>query len=382
MIDETNVREFLHEQASDVDPADSRVDVRLAIQTGGRRRQRRALLTGGVAVLTVLAIGGAAVAVRGAAPPKVVTPAASPTGAPAKAEPLDPFIQRIALPATPAGLTEFRQEFTAAEQRLSFSQLGPTPGAPEARSASRQLVLVLLAKGTSFGSEAGDGPPGKQPSAEAQTDPKRGQPGPAVGGHRSYWVDKGETSATLMWEWTPGGWAGITTVGYASGAAAAVTTAAQQVWLGERPVRLPFSLPRPPAQLKVFSVSSSVNGDGSVEGDVTFSDVPDATDPQTHIPRQLSVGTQKSPAGNTYKGTAANTAIAGHPAYLSTLDSDDTGDASSALLFGISGQMLAITVYDRATEKYVPRAQLKSMITSMRLVTNPRDVSTWVNPLR
>jgi hypothetical protein len=364
MIDEASVRDFLHERAEDVDPGDSSVDVRLAIQVGDQRRlRRRTVLAGGLVAVAVLVAGGATAIVRGTPEPSVLLPA---TGkAPARSEPLDPTVQRIGLRTPPEGPWQYSQELSTNRQQLTYFRTGPVAGAPGQTTRTDHVDVSLLTNAKLYGSIA-----------------QRGQPGPEVAGHRSYWVTKTEAKATLAFEWTPGGWATISATIEQTGAIDLVRSAAANVWLGARPVKLPFSMPRPAQQLKVLSVRSSIGPDLSVDADITFSDVPDGSDPATHVPRQLTVGTQKSPAGNTYKGSAANTTIGGHPAYLSTLDSSNTGDASEAMIFGISRQMLIVTVYDKATEKYVPRNQLRTFIGNVQLVTQPWNPTYWVNGLR
>jgi hypothetical protein len=378
MIDEKTVREFLHEHATDVDPTDASLDVDQAIRIGGHRHRRKTLLVGGAAALTVLALAGGTLAVRTTATDRTTAPAStSRPQTPAK-RPLDPMVQLLSFSTwIPGGLPRYRQELSADGQRLTYSKLGAEPGGGQTEVQGMTAVLLPVGKSLTFGDFSTPG------GAAADSDPRQGAPAQTVQGHRAYWVSRTPTSSTLAWEWTPGGWAGIYAHGYQAGSEAAIGAMLPHLSLTPGRVRLPFSVPRPPTALKLLSTSSSLNGDGTVDASLTFSDVPNATDPSTRILRSLSIYTQKSPSGNSYKGATANTTIDGHPAYLSTLDSEANPDlGASAIVFGVSGQMLAIDVNDLATARYVTAANVRTMIGAMRLTPHVSDPTSWfANPL-
>jgi hypothetical protein len=239
-------------------------------------------------------------------------------------------------------------------------------------------VLLPVGKALTFGDFNSRG------GSEADSDPRVGESGGPLRGHRTYWVARTSSTATLAWEWTPGGWAGIRTYGYSGGADSAIAAMLPFLSLTAQSVRLPFTVPRPPRALKLLSSSSSLNNDGTVDASLIFSDVPNGLDPSTRISRQLAIYTQKSPPGNSYKGTTANTTIDGHPAYLSTLDSDANPSlGASAIIFGVSGQLVAVSVDDPATARYVNAAAVRTMIGAIRLAPHLADPAGWFSdPLR
>ncbi len=435
MLDEQNMGALMHEEASAPAP-DSTVDIGRALRVGRRRRRVRLAASGGVAALTAVALIGGVAAVRGLArvgePDQRLRSAQTASPRPAAPAAFNPLVRTVDVGYLPTGLPERHLTINASSEQLNYSHWASpdstggrtadreidvyvyTPGADESQlwwlgkklraatpgrsaeapsamrqsdAAARDSTTALPSGATATSTSPTD--PLTSPSASATAsptdDPSGGEPGPIIDRSPSYWQQAvlGADGATLAWQWATNAWAFVQVTGFGPELSARPVAAkvASSVRTGlSEPVAFPFTAARPPAQLALRESQVYSDGDATFGADLSFSrdgsmETADAP------PEQLLLSSQTTPerTGPDQKYADPNFSVNGHPAYLSF---DGTG-AGVINVYGVSGQMLTVEVYDAVTAKFVDVKQAIALATTMAVVSGATDQANWTtSPLR
>lgn len=358
-------------------PPSGVIDVGRAMVDGGRIRvRRRVMAVSAVAGLTVLALSGGALASgmlgRSGAAPAVsgtTTPAPSRLVAPRQ---FDVLSARLAPAWLPPVFTERVQMVDATHESLNLVHYAP-PVNGEA-NADASMTITLYAAGAA---------PGRTAWLDGAEWPPTEPTGVTVNGQPSF---AGATDRALgrAWQWAPGAWATITARGSALGTRAELTSALDRVMTQLRtdtvaPLRMPFTVPAPPAPLVLRSTMVGHYAGGRYEAQLVFSDRADMTDPRTHIPRMLVIGVERNA---TRSGDGKNgyptTTIDGHPAVV-----DFTTETGKVQLLDVDGHRLTVDVYDPVTMGYVDKAKATALVRAIALVPDPADELHWTDrPVR
>lgn len=361
-------------------PASRVIDLDRVADEGRRRIRRRRVATAVTSGLVVaaLAVGVAAADVRdrsgtlGGDP----GPAAARTGpAVAAAAParFDPLRLRLRPGWVPDDLPERVQQTSVTSQHLRFIRYGAADqGAPEASLT----VSVYAAGATPDELEPYPGGAAVTPT-----------PAPSVGGRPAQWFDRaGRRSAVLVWSWAPDAQAVVTVAGGTSQEGrreTALRFAGSLRTDADEPVRIPFTVPAPPAPLRLVGSMVAWRGpDNHAEefsAHLEFSDRDDSTDPDTKIPRLLYVSVQSVPdAQGDPKSGYPNTRIAGHPALV-----EFDADGGRVGLYDEVGHRLTVSVYDPVTATYVDKGRAVALVTAIEMVAVPADPTRWsTGPVR
>jgi hypothetical protein len=352
------------------------IDLGQAMADGARIRARRSVMTvGAVAGLTVLALSGGVMASgmlgrSGAAPAVQGTTSPTPSTPTAPAQ-FDVLSTRLAPGWLPPVFTERVQLLEATQQSLNLVHFAaPVDGES---NADASMTITLYAAGVA---------PGRTAWLDGEAWPPTTPTGVAVNGQPSFAAatDHAEGRA---WQWAPGAWATITARGPALGSRAELNSALDRVMTHLRTdvaaVRMPFTVPAPPAPLVLRSTMVAHYTGGRYEAQLVFSDRADRTDPRSHIPRLLIIGVQRD---STRSGDGKNgyptTVIDGHPAVV-----DFTDESGTVQLLDVHGHRLTVNVYDPVTMGYVGKAEATALARAIALVQNPADELQWTDrPVR
>lgn len=441
MLDEQNMGALMHEEASAPAP-ESTVDIGRALRVGRRRRRTRLAASGSVAALTAVALVGGVAAVHALArvgePDERLGSAQTASPRPAAPAAFNPLVRSVDVGYLPTGLSERHLTINATSQQLSYLRWG-SPDSTGARSADREIDVYVYTPGAdqsqlwwltkklrapaatpSRSAEApsatkqGDaasqhsaaalpsGPttisssptdpltspsPGAtdSPTAFPTDDPSQGEAGPSIGRGPSYWQDavSGADGATLAWQWATNAWAFVRVTGYgpetSARPVAAKVAASVRTGLSET-VAFPFTADRPPPQLALRESQIYSDGNGTFGASLSFSR-DESMETTGALPEQLLLSSQTTPdqTGVDQKYADPNFTVNGHQAYLS-FDGTGTGVID---VYGVSGQMLSLEVYDPVTAKFVDLKQAIALAAAMAVVPGVTDQANWTtSPLR
>lgn len=266
----------------------------------------------------------------------------------------------------PQDVPDRRQSIDASRQLLWYAKYSGPGGSPQ---LVHGLTVTVYAAGvTPDEHRLGDHPTGQRPSANQGEGGRPPGPGPSIGGQPSTWSGR----ARLMWQWAPTAWAAVNASGYGSldeARAVAHRFAAALRIDGDEAVRMPFTMARPPAPLRLIGTHLSWSVEDGPQGQLVLSDRDDATDPTTGFPRQLVVSVERSAdtAGNPKAGRP-NTTLGGHRALV-----DFAGDAGRATMFDVRGHRQTVHVFDAATARHVDRAKAIALCESIRGIADPEQ---------
>jgi hypothetical protein len=437
MLDEQNMGALMHEEASAPAP-ESTVDIGRALRVGRRRRRARLAASGSVAALTAVALIGGVAAVhmvaRVGAPDQRLGSARTASPRPAAPAAFNPLVRSVDVGYLPTGLSERHLTINATSQQLSYLRWG-SPDSTGARSADREIDVYVYTPGADQSqlwwltkkprapaatpSRSAEAPSAtKQSDAASQNsaaalpsgpttisgsptdpltspspgtttsptdDPSQGEAGPPIGRGPSYWQDavSGADGATLAWQWATNAWAFVRVTGYgpetSARPVAAKVAASVRTGLSET-VAFPFTADRPPAQLALRESQIYSDGDGTFGASLSFSR-DESMETTGALPEQLLLSSQTTPdrTGVDQKYADPNFSVNGHQAYLS-FDGAGTGVID---IYGVSGQMLTLEVYDPVTARFVDLKQAIALAAAMAVVPGATDQANWTtSPLR
>ncbi|GIF72189.1 hypothetical protein [Asanoa siamensis] len=359
--------------ALDYAAAPARPDTAAIIARGRRRRFRRRAAVGGgiVAVVTaVVAVNPWTVdtadvpPLHGSAPTGVLVAAltAQPYEAP---ERFDPLTRTLHIGWVPDGLTDEQAVIEPTAQTFGgFDEEWEDGG------KDFGLVVKVLAKGQPVSALAGGALGMPTDPVERPTDAVNGRPAvclsdPAVSG----------SCGALRWEYAPEAWARVSYAGSRghtpAAAAAVVRRVAESVRLtAAEPVRLPFTLTGPTADLHAASTLVRITKPGRPGRDgerwsaqIILVDDPAEADGSYGEARQLVIGVRRTtdPSGRTSRDAAPNTMVDDHEARHS---------GAALVVWNVSGTRVF-------TEYQNWNADPTSAYADLRVLADPADPAGW-----
>ncbi|MFL6077874.1 MAG: hypothetical protein ACJ73S_31305 [Mycobacteriales bacterium] len=349
------------------------------VAAGRRVHRRRIAVAPAVAGIVVVGVTVAAAAATGgsAAHHRRGSPAVTASPAPAW---FDPLVRRIDLGYLPDGLGAGRvYDLSTTVQQIRAGDPGPaTPG--------RQVAVTVGAPGVTL--------PDQRDAAV--------EPATPIDGHAAVWVVSrqvtgqeirpGERSPSprqrtipvtvpeLRWQYAANAWAEVKVSGYGDARDQAARTLATEVAGTVRfdlrePVRLPYQVTGIPG---LHPASTTVALEGSTwDTWLSFSDTPDAMDPDTGQARELRLHVG-SVASRQPRATPPNTVVDGHQAALE----NQKGDSSLAV-YDVQGVDVGIDALRPPIVQALGPGGVVALYHRITLVTDPGDTATWTaQPVR
>lgn len=323
-------------------PPPSRViDLDLAIANGRRLRRRRRVVMGTAIVAALVAVLPAVGFTlhqvthrdQGQSPVDTTTSEASP-GPSAAPTRFDPLRLRLSAGWTPEYISSRFQKITPTSQELAYFR----------RSGQWQefeLHAILYSAGVPLNqlryAATGNGENDSFPSPR----PKTRTPGPTIGGQVATWYGSG---ANLVWQWAPNAWAEVF-VAKSESAPDDIRDVATRYATALRtdvvePVRVPFSMSRPPSPFSL--VGSFVSHEnGRYEGRLMFSDQEGPFESSTGDARYFEMSVANDPLVEyDSKIGSPNSAISGSPAKI-----DYESNPAQIVVFDVAGHMEWLNVF-------------------------------------